>query len=170
MATSTNWEAAANYWLEKEPGETRMPEAELLAEIERFIRQHKTCALATAGNGIVRNTPIEYLYSNGIFWVFSEGGLKFKALQANPNVCLAIYYDDPSFGSLSGLQVTATATVVEPFGTEYKHACELRKVSLERLEKLPFIMNVIKIVPSRYDYLSSALKKQGYSTRQHLCF
>lgn len=113
---------------------------------------------------------MEYLYAEGAFWMFSEGGLKFKALQVNSDVCLAIYDDDPSFGSLSGLQVTGRAEVLRPFGSEYRHACELRGLPVERLQKLPFVMNVIKMTPARYDFLCSALKERGFSTRQHIDF
>lgn len=165
-----DWEAAANHWTEKESDEVRMPEAELMAEIDGFLARHKVCALACAGAGIVRNTPVEYLYAEGAFWIFSEGGLKFKALRENRDVCLAIYDDDPSFGSLAGLQVTGRADVLEPFGGEYAHACELRNIPVERLEKLPFAMNIIKVVPTRYDYLDSSLKEHGYSSRQHIDF
>lgn len=165
-----DWEAAANHWANQEANENRMPESELVARIDDFLARHKVCALACAGAGIVRNTPVEYLYAEGAFWVFSEGGLKFKALQANSNVCLAIYDDDPSFGSLAGLQVSGVAEVLEPFGANYEHACELRGLPMERLRALPFAMNVIKVAPKRYDYLDSGLKEQGYSSRQHVEF
>lgn len=93
-----DWEAAAGHWTAKEPDEARMPEAELMAEIDGFLARHKVCALACAGAGIVRNIPVE------------------------------------------------------------------------RLEKLPFAMNVIKVAPVRYDYLDSSLKERGYSSRQHVDF
>lgn len=165
---SIDWSAAANYWLDRETDEVRLPEGELTAKIGNFITRHKVCALAAAGNGIVRNTPVEYIYAEHDFWVFSEGGLKFKALRDSPNVCLAIYDDDPSFGSLAGLQVTGVAKVLEPFGDSYKHACDLRNLPFERLKNLPSVMNVIRIFPLRYDYLNGSLKKRGFSPRQHL--
>ena len=128
-----DWEAAANHWIAQESAETRMPAADLVTEIEAFLARHKICTLATAGNGIVRNTTVEYLYAEGAFWIISEGGQKFRTLQANRNVCLAIHDDDISFATLAGLQVTGTAEVVEPFGEDYAHACELRGLPMERL-------------------------------------
>ena len=71
-----DWEAAANHWIAQESAETRMPEADLFTEIEAFLARHKICTLATAGNGIVRNTTVEYLYTEGAFWIISEGGQK----------------------------------------------------------------------------------------------
>ena len=164
-----NWEAAANHWIAQESAETRIPEADLIAEIEAFLARHKICTLATAGNDIVRNTTVAYLYAEGSFWIRSEGGQKFRALQANRNVCLAIH-DDVSFATLAGLQVTGTAEVVEPFGADYAHACELRGIPMERLRALPFVMNIIKVTPTRFDYVSGTLKERGFSPRQHIEF
>lgn len=165
--TGIDWEAAAGHWAESEPDKGRMPEEELIANVDEFLARHKVCALACAGAGIVRNTPVEYLHAEDAFWIFSEGGLKFRALRENRNVCLAIFDDNPSFDSLAGLQVTGHAEALEPFGDEYAHACELKGIPIERLEKFPFTMNIIKITPVRYDYLDSSLKERGYSPRQH---
>lgn len=165
--SAIDWEAAANRWLDQEAGEARMPEGELIAEIEAFLGHHRICALATAGNGIVRNTTVEYVHAEGAFWIVSEGGLKFRALQANSNVCLAIH-DDVSFDSLAGLQVTGRAEVLEPFGPGYARACELRGIPMERLRAMPFVMNIIKVTPTRYDYVSGRLKERGFSARQHI--
>ena len=163
-----DWEAAANHWIAQESAETRMPAADLVTKIEAFLARHKICTLATAGNGIVRNTTVEYVYAEGALWLVREVGLKFRALQANSNVCLAIHDDDVSFDTLAGLQVTGTAEVLEPFGTEYARACELRGIPVERLRALPFVMNIIKVRPARYDYVDGTLKERGFSARQHL--
>ena len=165
-----DWEAAANHWIAQESAETSMPEADLFTEIEAFLARHKICTLATAGNGIVRNTTVEYLYAEGAFWIISEGGQKFRTLQANKNVCLAIHDDDISFATLAGLQVTGTAEVVEPFGEDYAHACELRGLPMERLRAMPFVMNIIKVTPTRFDYVNGTLKERGFSPRQHIEF
>ncbi|RRR25565.1 pyridoxamine 5'-phosphate oxidase family protein [Schaalia georgiae] len=163
-----DWEAAANHWLDQEAGEARMPAGDLIAEVEEFLGRHKICALATAGAGIVRNTTVEYVHAEGAFWIVSEGGLKFRALRENSNVCLAIHDDDTSFDTLAGLQVTGTAEVLEPFGAEYERACRLRGIPVERLRELPFVMNIIKVTPTRYDYVSGRLKERGFSARQHV--
>ena len=118
----------------------------------------------------MRNTTVEYLYAEGAFWIISEGGQKFRTLQANKNVCLAIHDDDISFATLAGLQVTGTAEVVEPFGEDYAHACELRGLPMERLRAMPFVMNIIKVTPTRFDYVNGTLKERGFSPRQHIDF
>ena len=39
---------------------------------------------------------------------------------------------------------------------------------MERLRAMPFVMNIIKVAPTRYDYVNGALKERGFSPRQHI--
>lgn len=165
---SFNYEAAANYWIEKDRNSVKMDGEELRTEIEAFLGKHKVCALATAAGDFVRCTPIEYNYMDGIFYLFSEGGLKFRALEYNPHVCLAIYGESCDFGNLAGLQVTGTARIVEPWSEEYLKIVEWKKIPVAALKKLPRPMNLIRIAPEVFDFLCSDLKKKGYSSRQQL--
>ncbi|MBE5906336.1 MAG: pyridoxamine 5'-phosphate oxidase family protein [Lachnospiraceae bacterium] len=143
------------------------PEA-LKERIEQFIKGHNTCALAVASGTFVRCTPIEYNYVDKCFYLFSEGGLKFKALKDNKQVSLAIYEPYGGFGELKSLQVQGEAAMVEPFDAEYLKIMEYKKIPLEAMKKLPQPMNLIKITPTSYDYLDSDLKKAGFGVRQHV--
>ena len=163
-----DYDEAATYWIQKDRDSIRMDEELLKNRIEQFIAAHNTCALATACDGFVRCTPIEYNYIGGFFYLFSEGGLKFKALKENKQVALAIYEPYGGFGKLKGLQVTGNAEIVEPFSGEYLKLLEYKKIPLEAMKKLPQPMHLIKIIPSGYDYLDSDLTKEGVSIRQHI--
>jgi uncharacterized protein YhbP (UPF0306 family) len=165
-----DYEKATDYWKNKDKDAVKMDREELLQRIETFLSKHKVCALATGTGDFVRCTPIEYNYVGGFFYLFSEGGLKFKALEKNKNVCLAIFEENFTFGKLAGLQVTGRAEIVEPWSDEYIKIAEYKKIPIEALKKLPEPMNLIKIVPTVYDFLSSDLKKEGYSSRQELKF
>ena len=163
-----DYDEAATYWIQKDRDSIRMDEELLKNRIEQFIAAHNTCALATACDGFVRCTPIEYNYIGGFFYLFSEGGLKFKALKENKQVALAIYEPYGGFGKLKGLQVTGNAEIVEPFSGEYLKLLEHKKIPLEAMKKLPQPMHLIKIVPKSYDYLDSELKKESLASRQHV--
>lgn len=163
-----DYKAAANYWVEKDKDAVKMDREELSGEIETFLKKHKVCALATAAGEFVRCTPIEYNYVDGCFYLFSEGGLKFRALEKNKHVCLAIYEESAGFGNLAGLQVTGEAEIVEPWSEEYLKIVEYKKIPVDMLKKLPQPMNLIKMVPDVYDFLKSDLKKRGFSSRQQL--
>lgn len=163
-----DYESAANYWTEKDKESVQMSDDELRKRIVEFIKENKTCALATASNDMVRCTPIEYNYVDNSFYLFSEGGLKFKGLKENKNVGLSIYASYEGFGKLKGLQVIGKAEMIEPFTEEYNKVCEFRKIPLDVMKKLPKPMNLIKVNPESYDYLDSDLKQEGFGSRQHL--
>jgi uncharacterized protein YhbP (UPF0306 family) len=140
----------------------------LQQKITDFINKHNTCALAVANGDFVRCTPIEYNYMDGSFYLLSEGGLKFKALKDNKNVCLAIYEEYKGFGKLNGLQVTGMADMVEPWSEEYLKLLAFKKIPETAMRKLPEPMNMIKIVPTVMEFLCSDLKNEGYGSRQRL--
>lgn len=165
-----DYQKAASYWEEKEADAVQMDRTALLDETEQFILAHNTCALATGCGDFVRCTPIEYSYLDEKFWILSEGGLKFHALEGNKNVCLAIFDSFTGFGQLGGMQVTGTAEVIEPWSEEYLHLLAFRKIPPENLKKLPHTMYLIKITPVRIDFVKSAFKKLGFDYRQYITF
>lgn len=165
-----DYQKAASYWVEKDKESVQMERDRLLAEIEKFILSHNTCALATGYGGFVRCTPIEYTYWDGKFWLLSEGGLKFKALECNKKVCLAIFDSYSGFDQLCGMQISGTAELVTPWSEEYMDLLEVKKLSAENLKKLPITMHLIKITPNQIDFLWSEFKKMGFSARQHVSF
>jgi hypothetical protein len=168
--THEDYQKAANHWKVKDAAGKAMPSTLLLKACETYIGKNNTCALATGADSFVRCTPIEYTYHDGAFWMFSEGGEKFLALEKNANVCLAIFDKYDGFGTLKGMQVMGVASVVEPFSNEYVAAAEYKKIPLVALKKLPEVMNLIKVVPTRIDFLNTDFKKDGYSSRQELRF
>lgn len=159
---------AAKYWQRIDEKSRKMEKAALLAAVNEYIAKNNTCALATGAGDFVRCTPIEYSYHDGAFWLFSEGGEKFIALEKNKNVCLAIYEKYGGFAGIKGMQVMGVAEIVDPFSPEYVAAAEFKKIPLDVLKKLPEPMALIKITPQRIDFLNSDFKKDGYSSRQEL--
>ena len=65
---------------------------------------------------------------------------------------------------------TDKVRVVEPFDTDHTQAYELRSIPMERLHAMPFVMNIIKVTPTRFDYVDGTLKERGFSPRQHVEF
>lgn len=164
-----DYQKAASYWIKKDEKAVQMERELLFSQIERFLEEHNTCALATGYGDFIRCTPIEYSYRVGKLWMLSEGGLKFLGLMENKNVSIAIYSEYKGFNQLNSVQITGTAELVEPWTTEYLEHLEYKRLPAERLKKLPSPMHLIRIKPSRIDYLCSDFKKLGYDTRQHIC-
>ena len=152
--THEEFEQAANYWKEKDADNEKLDEETLKTAVIEYIKENDTCALATGTGNFVRCTPIEYKYNKDAFWMFTEGGEKFIALEQNSNVCIAIFEKYAGFGKLKGMQVTGTATIIEPFADDY----------------MQHPMNLIKIAPKRIDFLNSEFKQMGCSSRQFIEF
>lgn len=168
--THEEFREAAEYWSRRDRTSVKMNRAELAAAVENYILSNNTCALATGCGDFVRCTPVEYSYFDGAFWMFSEGGLKFAALEKNRNVCLAIFDRYEGFGKMHGMQVTGKAELVEPFSGEYLRMAAVKKLSPEFLKKMEHPMHLIKVAPERIDYLCSDFKKQNCFVRQTLVF
>ena len=157
-----NYDEASEYWTSRECSSKKHPGAK--NSLLNFIAAHHICALATGTGDFVRCTPIEYNWVDQAFWLFSEGGLKFRALKDNKNVCLAIYDEVKGsvFGQLHSVQISGTVEVMRLL--EYKHIPEVA------IRKLPEPIHLLRIVPSEADYLNSDFKKEGYDSRQHILF
>jgi len=61
--------------------------------------------------------------------------MKFRALQDNNRVSLAIYDKYAGFGALRGLQVNGTLELIEPFSEEYLSAAEFKRFRLRPCRK-----------------------------------
>ena len=166
-----DYEAAASYWDGKERAE--MPSDQVRAWVEAFLGEKGVCALATGAGGYVRCTPLEFSYHDGAVWIFTEGGRKFVGLAKNKRVSVAVFDQDPGFGSLRSVQIQGMAEVVEPMSDGYIAHAEHKKVPVAALQKLVDAgrpMNLLRIVPSRADVLCSEFKAQGFDSRQVLEF
>lgn len=161
---------AATYWQTKDQTAIHMDRSALLAEAERFIKAHNTCALATGWDTRVRCTPIEYTYWKGRFWMLSEGGKKFLSLAHNLQVSLAIYDAFATFQDLGGMQVDGTAVLVEPWTEEYCALLQHKKIPESALRGLDHPMYLICVQPAHIDFLCGAWKEKGFSSRQALDF
>lgn len=168
--THEAFEAAANYWKERDADSVKMDRSRFVQAAEAYIQANDTCALATGAGNFIRCTPIEYSYHDGCFWMFSEGGEKFIGLEQNDNVCLAIFDKYQGFGSLHGMQVMGKARIIEPFSAAYEAHAAYKKIPIEALRRLERPMHLICVRPDRIDYLCSDFRKQGYASRQSLTF
>lgn len=164
--TEEQFDAAQSFWALKDKEAKKMPREQILSWYENFLASHKVLALSTSDGDFVRCTPLEYNYFSGKIWIFTEGGLKFRALRKNRNVCAAVFDTDASFGGLKSVQITGDAEFPELFSDEYLAAAEQRKIPVQALKSLKSPMWLIKIVPSEIICLNSEFKKGGFSTRQ----
>lgn len=148
--------------------ETPMPKDRLKEKIEEFIKSHNTMALATGKDDWVRCTSLEYIYLNEMFYIITEGGLKYQGLWQNKNISAAIYDAYHTMANLKGLQITGKAAFVEIMSDEYQQVFSERHVSLKKLDQLTMNLYLIRISPVKYEMLNSDFKKDGFDTKQIL--
>ncbi len=164
-----DYEKASNYWIEKDKTSIKMNPDELLKMIEEFIRKHNTMALATGFSNEVRCTPIEYTYENGCFYLFSEGGLKFKYLEHNKNVSASIFDQFTTFSDIHSVQITGIIEIVED-DDEYKRILNLKGIKFESIKKIKESLHLLKLWAFKVEALDSATKLFGCSNRQTYFF
>ena len=161
-----DYDEAATYWIQKDRDSIRMDEELLKNRIEQFITAHNTCALATACDGFVRCTPIEYTYMNGEFWFVSEGGNKFIGLEKNKNVSLAIfeYYGDVK--DSHGLQVMGTAVLYNCYSDEFKKLLAFKGIPYDALKAAKVEVAAVRVIPNTFEMYDTDFVKAGYDVRQ----
>lgn len=147
----------------------KIPISKLGKDVENFLKQHNTCTLGTGSSGRMRVTPLEYIYVQGQIYILSEGGEKFANLIFNSQVSVAVYEDYTDMASLSGMQITGRATVVEDL-EEYQEVIKIKGLSMDFIRTLPVDLHMIRIDLEKVEFLNSDYKKQGYSSRQVLKF
>lgn len=145
-----------------------MDKEKLFSEIENFVKAHNTLSLATAAGEYLRNTPLEYLYIDGQFFIITEGGNKFRGILENGRFCATIFDGYTKVGSTKGLQITGEAQIVPVGSKEYLDTMAARKITAEQLKQLPITMFIIKLVPMKYEMLNSEFKKDGYDVHQSM--
>ncbi len=164
--TEEQFDEAESFWTRRDEDTKKMAQDETYKWIDGFLGAHKVLVLAAGTDDFVRCTPLEYGWHDGALWIFTEGGLKFKALRKNQHVAAAVFDTNAEFGGLSSVQIEGTAEFPEIFSDEYVKAAEFKKIPLDMLKKLPEPMWLIKMVPTEITCLHSAFKKDGYGSRQ----
>lgn len=160
--------AAINIKKYIEKPKKRLPKEELKNYIGEYIKENNTLVLATGKEDFVRATPIEYIYYKNKFYMITEGGLKFVGIYENRNVSMGIYKDYKNMNDIQGMQITGTCEIIKKDSEEYKEILNVKGINIENLEKLPVTMNMIKVKPTKYEFIDSKFKKMGYDVKQIL--
>ncbi|MDD6808094.1 MAG: pyridoxamine 5'-phosphate oxidase family protein [Oscillospiraceae bacterium] len=159
-----NYEKAASYWVEKNKHGKVMEKDECLKRIESLVEGHNTLALATMGVNI-RVTPVEYFYHSGNFYIFTEGGEKFRNLEKCKDISFCIY-DKYTGGKTESLQADAVCNVVDFYCDEYNSVFQAKGLNVDKLKAKGIEMYLLRLDVKRYEYLNTSLVKDGYNAHQ----
>ncbi len=143
-----------------------MDEDALFTQIDQFISSHNTLALASSTEDFVRCTPLEYLYTDHVFYIITEGGNKFRGIMENGRVSAAIFDPYTDMKLVKGLQINAEAKIIPAGSPEYLSIMEKKNISQEDLQRMPVTLFLIKLIPLRYEYLDTSLMQDGLDSHQ----
>ena len=87
-------------------------------------------------------------------------------LSENKKVCICIYEDYTNMNNLCGLQISGNSEILEPWCEEYMETLDRKGLKIENILKLPFNMNIIKVIPDKYEFLYSKFKNLGFDSKQ----
>ena len=145
------------------------------SEIERLIIELMgscpLCVVATCSDNIPRASTVEFFPVGTTLYILTEGGKKLENIKQNPHVSIAINAAFTGWSDVKGLQITGTAEIGEEGSSIFKEGIQAYK-RRRRLKSaaLPDFMNVIKVKPSKMEYLDTALEGKGFKVRQTLIF
>jgi len=141
-----------------------MEPALLRVRIEEFLKAHNSCALATASDGLVRSTPIEYGYRDGCLFFLTEGGLKFIGLSR-----CAVSIADPyvRFGKLAGFEAQGSLTEIPADSPLYGEILKEKQVDPSVLARSPITMHMLRFAIKEGEMLCSTFHLDGYGVRQY---
>ncbi len=146
----------------------QLEETKLKKCIDKFIVEHNTCTLATGVGSLIRATPIEYVYMEECFYFLTEGGLKFYGILQNHNVSICIYENYTTMSNIKGLQVMGKANIIDTNSEEYANVMRYKKINIESMNSLN--INMIKVIPSKFEFLNSNFKLNSLDIKQILEF
>ena len=81
---------------------------------------------------------------------------------------MGIYKDYKNMNDIQGMQITGTCEIIKKDSEEYKEILNVKGINIENLENLPVTMNMIKVKPTKYEFIDSKFKKMGYDVKQIL--
>ncbi len=166
----SEYSKAENYWKIHDEKAIKMERSAILSYADNYLSEHNTGALATGYDDFVRCTPIEYNWLNGSFYMLSEGGMKFKALAENKNVCLAVFEPYQGFGKIASIVVSGKIELIELGTEEYSMVLAYKKIQESTIQKLSHPMYLIKLIPETMELLFSEFKTNGFDSRQQITF
>lgn len=121
-----------------------MPEVQLERAIDDFIIEHNTLCLATADEGYVRCTPLEYIFLEHRLYIITEGGNKFRGIFGNGQISAAIFDPYVSTEDVRGLQIMGNAELVADDSVEYFTVLEQKEITADSLAAMPVKLFVVR--------------------------
>ena len=143
-----------------------LADEEALQAMEDFLVRHNTGVLTTGSDGILRATPIDYVFVQQKLYFFSEGGEKFIHLYRNPQAAFAVFDSFTDVRHLGGLQIEGSVRLLEGDDPAYVTAAAAKGISQKRLDSLAVTLHGIELTPRRLTFVWSGFAERKQPLRQ----
>jgi hypothetical protein len=141
-------------------------------ELERLIvdllKEQSLCVIATCSDNVPRASTVEYFPIATTLYVLTEGGVKMENIIRNPNVSIAVHAPFAGWQTVRGIQITGFAEIGRRGSRVYEEGLDAFNKRRGRIGTVPNIMRVIKVKPSKIEYIDTALGNKGFKMRHTL--
>jgi hypothetical protein len=141
-------------------------------ELDRFIddllKEQSLCAIATCSDNVPRASTVEYFPIATTIYILTEGGMKIENIIHNPNVSIAIHAPFAGWKTVRGIQITGIAEIGRRGSSIYEEGLEAFNKRRGQISTVPNIMSIIKVKPSKIEYIDTTLGNKGFKVRHTL--
>lgn len=148
--------------------ERELGKAELEHLIIDLLKEQSLCVIATCSGNMPRASTVEYFPIATTIYILTEGGVKIENIFHIPNVSIAVHAPFAGWQTVRGVQITGIAEIGRKGSSVYEEGIDAFNKRRGRIGTVPDIMKVIKVKPSKIEYLDAALGNKGYKVRQTL--
>ena len=148
--------------------ERKLSKQELEHLIVDLLREESLCVIATCSGNVPRASTVEYFPIATTIYILTEGGVKIDNIIHNPNVSIAIHAPFAGWQSVRGVQITGIAEIGRRGSNAYEEGLDAFNKRRGQISTVPVIMSIIKVKPSKIEYLDAALGNKGFKVRHTL--
>jgi hypothetical protein len=148
--------------------ERALTNQELEQLIVHLLKEQTLCVIATCSDNIPRASTVEYFPLATTIYILTEGGVKIENITHNPNVSIAIHAPFAGWQTVRGIQITGLAEIGRRGSGVYEEGLYAFGKRRGQIGTVPDIMSVIKVKPSKIEYIDTALGNKGYKVKHTL--
>jgi len=150
--------------------EKELSKQELDHLIVDLLKEQSLCVIATCSDNVPRASTVEYFSIATSIYILTEGGVKINNVIHNPNVSIAIHAPFSGWQTVRGIQITGIAEIGRKGSIVYEEGLDAFNKRRGLTGTVPDIMSIIKVKPSKIEYLDTALGNKGFKVRHTLVF
>ena len=148
--------------------ERELTNQELEHLIVLLLKEQSLCVIATCSDSIPRASTVEYFPIGTTIYILTEGGVKIENISHNPNVSIAIHATFAGWQTVRGIQITGFAEIGRRGSRVYEEGLDAFSTRRGQISTVPDIMSVIKVKPSKIEYIDTSLGNKGFKVRHTL--